>query len=780
MGAEGERALRPPLPAAALTAPAHRDLDDLQGRALEPAPLRDHLEAEAQRLRHHREPAPHLDADASHAGLPGPLDDQLVEVLRQGELMHRMEVDPRDHPRKDSGRSFRWKFETSWARLRRGGALHRFADMPNANEPRADLSICADCTKELLDAADRRYRFPFVQCADCGPSFALGPEEEPRLPACDACRVEYETPESRRFAFTRISCPACGPKLRLVTSEGEVEGEAALEGAIALVTEGGVLVAKASGGFHLAVDAQNEEAVARLRKRKQRPHKPFAVMARDLEWIERVAYLGAEEKAMIDRPERPILLLPRRGEGVAESIAPGLADLGLFLPSSALQILLLQEGPPLQVMTSANLTREPTARDDAEALDMLEGLADAVLLFERPIRNHSDDSVFRTSARGPIPIRRSRGLVPREIPLPFDAPAVLAVGGQEKNTVCLAVGRRALLSQHIGDLESAGAWSRFLEDIEALRARAGVAIQAVAHDLHPDYRSTRFALSSGLPRIPVQHHHAHIGALCVEHGVGEEALVAAIFDGTGLGDDGALWGGEFFLGGLGGYRRFGHLRPLALPGGAAAIENPWRLALSALVDAEVSLDVLGAIEDRAFPLLRDRLVRDDPFPRSSGAGRWFDAASAILGIRRHASYDGQAPAELESVANGAPADPYPFEIQQSDPFQIDLRPTIRALAAAAVEGRMGEASSRFHETMARVVEAGCERVRAATGASTVALGGGCFQNRLFLQRASSRLASAGFRVLTAKEVPQNDGGLALGQAAIAAKALLRAQQARGR
>lgn len=556
--------------------------------------------------------------------------------------------------------------------------------------------------------------------------------------------------------------------------EGRREGEEALARAVELLREGGILVVKAAGGFHLAADAQSEEAVARLRLRKQRPHKPFAVMARDLQWVERAAHATDEEKGFLDRPERPILLLPRREGAVAEGVAPGLGDIGLFLPSSALQILLVHEGPPLQVMTSANLSRAPTARDDAEALAMLPGLADAALLFDRPIRNHSDDSVFRGAAGGPIPLRRSRGFVPRPIPLPFDAPPVLAVGGQEKNTVCLARGREAYLSAHIGDLESEGAWMRFVEDIERLQSLTGIEPRAIAHDLHPDYRSTRYALGRGLPRIPVQHHHAHVGALCVEHGRGDAPLVAAVFDGTGLGDDGRLWGGEFFLADLGGYRRFGHLRPLALPGGAAAIENPWRLALAARIDAGAPLDSPAPGTERAFQALRDRLLRGDLFPTSSGAGRWFDAFAALLGVRRQVSYDGQAPAELEALA-ATPADPYPFEIPPTLPFQVDLRPTVRALLADLASGTTAaEVAGRLHETMARVVAGGCQLVREATGATTVALSGGCFQNRLFSERATERLEAAGFRVLRAREVPPNDGGIALGQAAIAAHALLRA------
>lgn len=549
--------------------------------------------------------------------------------------------------------------------------------------------------------------------------------------------------------------------------------EEALAQVADLLHGGGIVAVKATGGFHLAVDARNDEAVQRLRTRKQRPHKPFAVMARDLEWIERVANLSAEDRAFLQSPERPILLLPRQGEVVAPSVAPKLSDLGLFLPSSALQILLLEAGPPLLVMTSANESHAPTVRDDDEAIRMLDAVADAVLLYERPIANHSDDSVFRASAEGPIPIRRSRGFVPREILLPFEAPPLLAVGAQEKNTVCLAEGRRAYLSAHIGDLDGQRAWERFVEDVERLKSLTGIEPEAVAHDLHPDYRSTRYALDCGLPRIPVQHHHAHLAALLADHGwESETPVIAAIFDGTGLGDDQSLWGGEFFLAGFDGYRRLGHLRTLALAGGAAAIRNPWRLGLAAAMDADVPLEGLPA--EPAQRLLAERLQRGDAFPRSSGAGRWFDAAAALLGVRQQVSYDGQAPAELESIASAAPVDVYPFDVQTGDPFQIDLRPTIRGLVADRAAGvSPALASARFHETMARIVETGCQLLHTQSGARTVALAGGCFQNRLFLQRAKERLESSGFQVLSAKEIPPNDGGLSLGQAAIAARHLLR-------
>lgn len=640
----------------------------------------------------------------------------------------------------------------------------------------SDRSICRDCIEEFSNPDARRYRYPFIQCASCGPSFSLARSlaSSGRAPTCPKCAVEFETSSDRRHGFSDISCKDCGPALRFVTPNDEAKGDEALTKAVEWLHEGRIVVVKANGGFHLAVDARNEEAVQRLRRRKQRPHKPFAVMARDLDWVERAAWSTPEERAFLERPERPILLLPRRSEEVAPSVAPGLADLGLFLPSSGLQLLLLGEGPPLQVMTSANLSREPTIREDAEALEMLRVLADGVLLFERPIVEHSDDSVFRSSAEGPIPIRRSRGFVPKTIELPFDSPPLLAVGGQEKNTVCLAEGREAHLSQHVGDLESAGAFERFLEDIERMKARTGIRPVAVAHDLHPDYRSTRWAQGTGLPCVAVQHHHAHVGAVLVEHGFAEtEAVIAAVFDGTGLGDDGTLWGGEFLLASYGGSRRLGHLRPLALAGGHAAIRNPWRLGLAAILDAGVSHDLQQQRTDPAYAALALRLSRGDPFPRSSGAGRWFDAVAALLGVRQRVSYDGQAPAELESIATSAPVDAYPFELQAGDPFQIDLRPTIRAVVADVSTGSPDSiTSARFHETMARAIEAGCHLARAQSGVNTVVLGGGCFQNRLLLQRAKERLETAGFFVLCAREVPQNDGGLSLGQAAVAAQRLL--------
>jgi len=643
--------------------------------------------------------------------------------------------------------------------------------MTPAPKASIDRSICVDCLTELLSQEDRRYRYPFIQCAACGPAFSTGWIDDGRAdPSCPACRIEFETPGNRRHGFRWISCKDCGPVLRFVSEQGTETQEAALARAIEYLHEGRIVVIKASGGFHLAVDARNEEAVQKLRRRKRRPHKPFAVMARDLEWVERVAFVSSEDRAFLDRPERPILLLPGRSAEIAPSVAPGLSDVGLFLPSSGLQVLLLREGPPLQVMTSANFTREPTLREDAEALRMLGELADGVLLFDRAIVEHSDDSVFRSSSEGPIPIRRSRGFVPKTIELPFETPPLLAVGAQEKNTVCLAAGREAHLSQHIGDLESTEAFARFLDDIERLKARTGIEPVAVAHDLHPDYRSTRWALESGLPTIGVQHHHAHAGAVLLENGA--QAAIAVLFDGTGLGEDGRLWGGEFFSASYESYRRLGNLRPLALAGGGAAIRNPWRLALAAAIDAGVPEEVLPKPPERAFAALAARLQRGDSFPTSTGAGRWFDAVAAMLGVRQQVSYDGQAAAELESVATTAPVDAYPFEIRAGSPFEIDLRATIRALAAdVASRTPASIAAARFHETLARAIEAGCHLARAKTGLGDVVLGGGCFQNRLLLSRTRERLEASGFRVLCAREVPPNDGGIALGQVAVAAARL---------
>jgi hydrogenase maturation protein HypF len=664
-----------------------------------------------------------------------------------------------------------------------GDLVFRIADSPEpADAPRAtaeipaDLAPCDACLREVLDPRDRRYRYPFTNCTACGPRFTIVRDVPYDRRAttmsvftmCDACRREYEDPADRRFHAEPNACPVCGPRVRLATRREIVaEGDAAIRAAAAKIADGAIVAIKGVGGFVLAADAMNERAVALLRERKRRPHKPFAVMARSLSDAERAGVLDESARAILRSPHRPIVLVPTTGT-VARSVAPGLADIGLFLPPTPLQQLLLGDGPPLQVMTSGNLAEEPIARTDDEAFAKLAGIADAFVIHDREVWSRADDSVVRHARRGAIPIRRARGSVPEAIALPIAGPTLLAVGGHERNTVCLVHAGRAIMSQHVGDLDHPESDALFREVIAHLERLAGARPEFVAHDLHPDYRSTAWARASGLERIAIQHHHAHVAACLAEHGR-DDRVTGVAFDGTGVGPDGTLWGGEILVGDLAVARRRGHLRAIALAGGEAAIRQPWRLAVAALIDAGEPLDLIPRVPAASRALVAGLLATTIP-PRATGAGRWFDAVAALLGVAGDTSYDGQAAAQLEAIA--APDDVSPFELAVSpgDPFEIDLRPAIRELAHALRRGAPTPIlAARFHATLVAAIREACGRA----DRRTVALTGGCFQNRILLERARARLEADGFEVLVHRKVPPNDGGLSLGQAAIATARLAR-------
>jgi len=647
-----------------------------------------------------------------------------------------------------------------------------------------DLAPCDECLRELDDPANRRFRHPFISCVDCGPRYTIAretPYDRARTAMspfglCDACRRENEDPGDRRFLSQADSCPACGPRLTLRIGTEAFLDEAAIPKAAELLRSGWIVAVEGAGGFALACDATSDEAVSRLRQRKVRPHKPFAVMGRSLEDLERIVALSDLERDALLSPARPIVLARRRRRaGLSSQVAPFLAEVGVYLPPTPLQRLLLQDGPPLQVMTSGNVSGEPIAVADERFGDV----ADAVLRHSRRIEARADDSVARELGGGITILRRARGYVPAGIPLPFDTEPVLAVGAGEKNTVCLAAGRSAFLSPHIGDLDHLDTFEAFEDEIRRLRRLHACSPRVVAHDLHPDLRSTRWALASHLTPVPVQHHHAHVASCMVEHGRAD-SVIGVVFDGTGLGDDGTLWGGEFLLCSLRDSHRLGHLRPIALAGGEAAIREPWRLGLAALRDA--GCETLPRVDpDPAKVLAVERLLGDAP--KATGAGRWFDAVAAICGLRGEITYEGQAAMELEAAALGASTwPPFEFDVDEADAcFQIDLRAAIRGIDAVLrrFEGRsprrfgaVQSVAARFHATMAEAIRAGCRRARDRGAPSTVVLAGGCFQNRLLVHEARRRLEADGFEVLVNRKVPPNDGGIALGQAAIAAARLL--------
>lgn len=640
-----------------------------------------------------------------------------------------------------------------------------------------DAATCDACVRELFDPRDRRYRYPFINCTDCGPRFTIVievPYDRARTTMaafrmCSACSNEYDDPSNRRYHAEPNACPACGPRVTLVEAEHVVaRDDGAIVGGIARIERGAIVAVKGLGGYQLALDARNDSAVDRLRARKRRPHKPLALMARDMAVVHRIAQLTPAAHAALSSPARPIVLLPRRHDAqIAANVAPGSHEIGVMLPATALHHMLLERGPDLLVVTSGNRADEPIALDEAEANEALVGIADATLVHDRPIHTRTDDSVVRVVASAVQPVRRARGFVPDAVALPGAGPCVLAVGAQLKSTVCVTRGSEACLSQHIGDLDGVKARDFFEETIAKLNRLLGVRPEVVAHDLHPDYASTRWALGTGLPTIAVQHHHAHVVSCMAEHGH-LDPVIGVAFDGTGCGPEGELWGGELLLADRARFRRLGALRPIRLPGGEAAIREPWRAALSVLIDAGVSVEALHLPGDRARAV-GQILARGVCSPAATGAGRWFDAIAAILGLREAISYEGQAAVELEALAaRGSDVRAYSFEIEGDEPFSVDLRPVARAVwSDLHAHVHPADIALRFHRTIATAVARGCVRARAAHGVNVVALSGGCFQNRILSESTLALLERDGFDVLLHRKVPPNDGGVALGQAAVA-------------
>jgi hydrogenase maturation protein HypF len=604
-----------------------------------------------------------------------------------------------------------------------------------------DVATCGECLRELFDPADRRYRYPFVNCTRCGPRFTIvravpydrASTTMAGFPLCDECRREYEDPADRRFHAEPTCCPACGPRLSMP-----------LEEAIEALRSGSILAVKGIGGYHLACDAENEGAVARLRARKVREEKPFAVLTSR---PDELALIDADARALLESPARPVVLVRGRESRLAPSVAPGTPWVGLMLPYSPLHHLLAHDlGGPL-VLTSGNRSDEPIAFDDAEARSRLAGIADAFLAHDRPIHRRCEDSVVRAG----FPVRRSRGYTPQALRLPVRAERPLVAAGAElKSTFCVARGDEAFLSAHLGDLESESAYRAFRADLELYLAMLGVEPELVAHDLHPEYLATKWALEQDAELVGVQHHHAHAAACLAEHGEQGPAL-ALVFDGTGYGPDGTLWGGELLRCDLTSFERVAHLEPVPLPGGEAAVREPWRVAGAYLERAGLPVPW-----DR-WPLVRESLKLGPPL--ACGMGRLFDAVAAVLGLREAVSYEGQAAVELEHLAGDTAVEPYPWRFGESTELVARCHAEHRA-------GRPpGEIAARFHETVAAGAAAACAE---AGGPGTVVLSGGTFQNLRLLSSTTHRLEARGFRVLSHRSVPPNDGGISFGQAAVAA------------
>lgn len=646
-----------------------------------------------------------------------------------------------------------------------------------------DAHVCDDCLAELFSPTDRRYRYPFINCTNCGPRFSLItgiPYDRPNTTMadfgmCGACRTEYEAPASRRHHAQPIACPECGPQLTLHNCDGEVVAGDPLARVIEALHAGKIVAIKGLGGYHLAVAATDEEAVSRLRQRKARDEKPLALMVATLDAAQRITMVGEKEARLLSGSERPIVLLEQRpGHGLASGIAPRNRFFGVMLAYTPLHHLLLAEGGfPALVMTSGNRSDEPIAFDDADARDRLRGIADLFLLHDRRIHIRIDDSITRVLAGDSLVLRRARGYVPRPLMLPVSVPQVLALGGELKNTLCFTRGERAYLSQHLGDLANVESFDAHAAMMDHFKTVLDLSPQIVAHDLHPDYHTTRVAEGmEGVRRVAVQHHHAHLVSCLAENRFGGPAI-GVIFDGLGYGLDGRIWGGEFLVGDLSNFRRVGHFDWMPMPGGDAATREPWRMALACLYKAYGCsyplLPFLDNIAESDRKLVVAMIDRGLNAPLTSSCGRLFDSVAALIGIRNRVAYEGQAALELEMIADPGERATYPFELfGREEMWVLDSQPMIRAIVSDMNAGLAPQRiSARFHRTLAQMVLIVCERIREEERISCVALSGGVFQNRLLTEQTIELLRRCSFDVLTHSLVPPNDGGLSLGQAVVA-------------
>ncbi|MBA3297979.1 MAG: carbamoyltransferase HypF, partial [Acidobacteria bacterium] len=656
-----------------------------------------------------------------------------------------------------------------------------------------DVATCASCLSELIDPSSRRYLYPFTTCATCGPRLTVitgSPYDRERttmarFEMCGACRTEYDNPLDRRFHAESIACSACGPRLELIEGGFSITGHDPLSGAVRRILDGRIGAIKGIGGYHLACDAQNAQAIAELRRRKHRDEKPFAVMFADVEGAAAVCAVNDVERAVLMGPARPIVLLHRRGDPAFGAlvphgtVAPGSPSVGVMLPSTPVQHLLLRAARRPLVMTSGNRSQEPVAYDDADALARLRDIADFFLVNDRPIHVRCDDSVIRIVDGAELPIRRSRGDAPRPVRLPVFCPRpVLAVGGHLKNTFAFGRHHDGFLSHHVGDLDDHGALEALRREIALYEGLLRISPTVIAHDMHPDYGSTRYAQDradvTGAALVAVQHHHAHVASCMAEHGF-TDAVIGVAFDGSGYGHDATVWGGEFLVGDAREVRRMAHLRVVALPGGEQAVREPWRMALSHLADAGESFDDLIPHDRHAAAKLLIRMMeRRINTPMTSSAGRLFDAVAALAGVRDIVSFEGQAAMDLEWLAATATDDgEYPHDLfTMEGRTVVDTRPMIRAVATDARAGRSGGViARRFHRGLAAAVANVCSTLAKSSGIDRVVLTGGVFLNGLLTTECTARLERAGLRVFRHRLVPPNDGGLSLGQLVVAAARL---------
>jgi hydrogenase maturation protein HypF len=656
-----------------------------------------------------------------------------------------------------------------------------------------DTCVCEECVGEMLDPADRRHRYPFINCTNCGPRYSIvrGVPYDRAMttmsvfPMCAACAAEYHDVADRRFHAQPIACWDCGPRVELWDPRrGRLDSPEPVRDAVALLARGAILAVKGIGGYHLMCNARDERAVAELRRRKRREEKPFAVMSPTLRALSAYAVVGEREAELLKWPARPIVLVKKRS-GTAElapGIAPGNRRYGAMLAYAPLHVLLFGEGLDALVATSGNVSDEPIAFTNEDALKRLAEIADAFLINNRDIHTRVDDSIVRAVSFAGVtemaPLRRARGYTPIPVRAPFQMPPLLAVGPELKSTICLSRGNELFLSHHIGDLKNDATQRSFEHAIGHLAELLEVTPEVVAHDMHPGYMSTRYARELGreLPTVEVQHHHAHMAACMCEHGL-SEPVVGVIFDGTGYGIDGHIWGGEFLLGDYGGFERAGHLEYFRLPGGDKAVEEPFRTALSLLLQTHGELEQLEALpvvaqrSEQERHVLARMVQAGVSSPLTSSMGRLFDGVAALLGVRERCRYEAQAAIELEQLIEpGTRAAPLQWELHTAErPLRVDVRPMVAELARLVARGgsKAAELSLRFHCTVVDVVRSTCMEIARRSGVRKVVLSGGVWQNEWLLRGAYETLVQAGFEVHVHRVVPANDGGVALGQAAIA-------------
>lgn len=647
-----------------------------------------------------------------------------------------------------------------------------------------DVATCDPCLSELLSPENFRFRYPFINCTLCGPRFTIIqdiPYDRHKTTMapfvmCPVCQKEYEDPLDRRFHAQPNACPACGPSLHLEDREGkEVPGDP-VEKTLDLLVKGRIVAIKGLGGFHLSCDATNRDAVSSLRFRKFREDKPFAVMCQDIAEVKNHCEISREEEKLLSCVERPIVLLrKKKNSPVAHAVAPYQDTLGVMLPYSPLHHLLLNGPLKTLVMTSGNVSDEPIAYRNDEASRRLSRIADAFLFHNREIHMRCDDSVTRIFAGKPYILRRSRGYVPFPIKLSFPLEKILACGGELKNTFCLTRGQYAFMSHHIGDLENLETLTSFEEGIEHFKRLFYIEPKAVAYDLHPDYLSTRYALSTpDIPTIGVQHHHAHIVSAMAENGIEGDVLGVAL-DGTGFGLDGTVWGGEWMKANLRDFDRLAHLKRVPMPGGSMAIKEPWRMAMVYLSEAfgeqakKLKIDFINRIDFQKWDILQKAIERRINTPWTSSMGRLFDAVSSLLSVRDEVHYEGQAAIELERIADQIVNEEYRFGIHKDEaPMVIDPAEMIRGIVRDLTDRvSVSEISGKFHRTISRMIAQTCEILRSEGKLNRVVLSGGVFQNIFLLSLVTEELKRSGFEIFTHHLVPPNDGGISLGQAVIA-------------